>query len=355
MMSTFTLRGDGHDLAEKFEDTLRELISDNNVFEFMSEDIDAPEPYSVDNESVRQKQRASVGKMVTALIKIAQPDSTLRSTVRKVETTAAYSTPVQKMRKLIDLYREQVKPNPAKNGVLTEKRAEITLKITSAVQLKEDVLRLLNEIITVETEMEQHAKWSEVSKMENIVSLLEPVEDLNKFFHTQNIYDSATSYDLFHTRLLEACTGIVNTRRRQKVGRGSQSIMSSNSTEVSKPSSNSTENSTMVVDSTEFKEFQDYKRQRNRDRSNSNDRYSRADSKDRRTPSPSSSRRARFSGRSRSRSNDRRRDQRRSSSPANRSAMRQHSQFGNPSGYQAWNPYGNQQQGWNSYGPYGKR
>ena len=56
-MSTFTLRGDGHDLAEKFEDTLRELISDNNVFEFMSEDIDAPEPSSVDNETVRQKQR----------------------------------------------------------------------------------------------------------------------------------------------------------------------------------------------------------------------------------------------------------------------------------------------------------
>ena len=336
-MSTFTLKGDGHDSREKFEDFLRELISDNNVAEFMNDDIDAEEPYSEDNAAVKHKQQSSVGKMVTALIKIAEQDSTLRSLVRNVETSAAYATPVKKMRKLIDLYRQQVKPNPAKNSALTEQRTKIFLKLTSEVQLKQDVWRLLNEIVTVENEMEEHTKWSEVTKMEKIISLLHSVEDLNPFFHSQDIYNSVTTYDLFRQRLLEACTGIAN-RKRNQLDRNSTSIMSTNSTAIS-DSETPIVNSTMTVDSSEYREFQDFKRQKqSRGRSNSNDRSSRSDSRDRRTQSPSSAqRRARFSNRSRSRSNERR-DRRKSSSPANRSAMRRESQFGSP--YQA--PHGQQ-------------
>jgi len=203
-MTTFILKGDGRDSREKFEDFLRTLISEHNVGIFQNEDFDAEEPFSTTNESTKFKQQASIGKMNTALINIAEPDSTLRRIVRTVETSAAFATPVNKMRKFISLYREQVSPNPEKNSILNEKRNKICLILTSELDLKRDVEKMLNEIDSAEDEMEKHMTWSEVIKMETIIKLLHPVEDLNHFFHTQEIYSSAATYERFRTNLLTA-------------------------------------------------------------------------------------------------------------------------------------------------------
>jgi hypothetical protein len=138
-----------------------------------------------------------------------------------VETSAAFATPVNKMRKFISLYREQVSPNPEKNSILNEKRNKICLILTSEIDLKRerDVEKMLNEIDSAEDEMEKHMTWSEVIKMETIIKLLHPVEDLNHFFHTQEIHSSAAIYERFRTNLPTACAGIADRKRNQQDSR----------------------------------------------------------------------------------------------------------------------------------------
>jgi hypothetical protein len=275
-MTTFTLKGDGRDSREKFEDFLRALISEHNVGIFQDDDFDADEPFSAENESTKFKQQASIGRMNTALINIAEPESTLRRIVRNVETSRSFATPVQKMRKFISLYREQVQPNPEKNSILNEQRNNIFLKLSSEIDLKRDVEKMLNEIDTVEDEMEKHMKWSAVLKMETIINLLRPVEDLNHFFHNQEIYHSEATYDKFRSNLLTACAGIADRKRNQKDTRRprSDSIMSANSITITDSLNPSQQNSTTSQDTADYKEFQDFKRQKQsqRLRSNSQDR-----------------------------------------------------------------------------------
>ena len=69
------------------------------------EDIYAAESFST-AEATKFKQEQLVGNTLLELIKLAEPTSDLRVTVTSIETSAAFSTPVKKMRKIIHFYEE---------------------------------------------------------------------------------------------------------------------------------------------------------------------------------------------------------------------------------------------------------
>jgi len=234
----------------------------------MNDDIDAEEPYS-EAEPTKFKQEQLVGNMVLELIRLAEPNSDLRTVVISIETSPAFSTQVKKMRKIISLYEDATAPNPEKNSHLKEERSALTFKSHGLMELRRDVDTLLNTISTIEEEMEETFKWNTTRKIEKITNLLHNIPELNHFFEQVQTYDAATTYDSFKTNLLKACSGIADRDRNQK-----QQIMASNSTQgvVEQPSSNSTDSTAADL----FKRFQEWdntsRNSRNTDRSYSRDR-----------------------------------------------------------------------------------
>ena len=278
MTTPLILKGDKRDSSRQFQDRLRELKTTYNMQAFMNEDIDAEEPYS-GQEATKFKQEQNVGNMLLELVRLADPTSDLRSKVRNIEISLAFSTQVQKMRKIIHLYEEETAPNPEKNSHLKAERSALTFKSHGIIELQRDVDKMLNKISTIEEEMEDGFKWNTTHKIEKIMNLLHDVKELNNFFEGTKTYDSATTYDQFKTGLLQACSGIADRERNQR-----PQIMSANSTQgtVDEPTANSTE----TAEADLFKQFKEwsntsrnsrsrdrnYERERPRDRSYSKDR-----------------------------------------------------------------------------------
>jgi len=232
MTTPLVLKGDKRDSSRQFQDRLRELKTTYNMQAFMNEDIDAEEPYS-GQEATKFKQEQMVGNMLLELVKLADPTSDLRSKVRNIEISPAFTTQVQKMRKIIHLYEEETAPNPEKNSHFKAERSALTYKSHGIIELQRDVEKMLNQILTIEEEMEEGFKWKTTHKIEKIMNLLHDVKELNNFFEGTKTYDSATTYDQFKTGLLRACTGIADRERNQR-----PQIMSANSTQgiVDEPS-----------------------------------------------------------------------------------------------------------------------
>ena len=100
MTTPLVLKGEKKkDSSRQFQDSLREMTARNNMQSFLNADIDAAEPYSAAEATKFKQQQQLVGNMLLELIKLAEPTSDLRVTVRSIETSAAFSTPVKKMRK----------------------------------------------------------------------------------------------------------------------------------------------------------------------------------------------------------------------------------------------------------------
>ena len=250
MTTPLILKGDRKDSNRKFQDSLREMTTRNNMLLFLNEDIDAEEPFST-AESTKFKQQQLVGNMLLELIQLADPTSDLRSTVRSIEKSGAFSTPVQKMRKIIQLYEDVTAPNPEKNSYLKSERSAIAFHSHGTIELRRDVDILLNKITTIEEEMQDAFKWNTTHKIEKIMNLLHDVKELNTFFEQTKTYDTATTFDLFKTGLLQACNGIADRERNQR-----PQIMSANSTQATaeEPSANSTE----ATQADMFKQFQEW-------------------------------------------------------------------------------------------------
>ena len=70
MTTPLILKGDRKDSNRKFQDSLREMTTRNNMLLFLNEDIDAEEPFST-AESTKFKQQQLVGNMLLELIQLA--------------------------------------------------------------------------------------------------------------------------------------------------------------------------------------------------------------------------------------------------------------------------------------------
>ena len=288
MTTPLILKGDRKDSNRKFQDSLREMTTRNNMILFLNDDIDAEEPFST-AESTKFKQQQLVGNMLLELIQLADPTSELRNTVRSIEKSEAFSTPVQKMRKIIKLYEDVTAPNPEKNSYLKSERSAISFHSHGTIELRRDVDILLNKITTIEEEMQDAFKWNTTQKIEKIMNLLHDVKELNTFFEQTKTYDTATTFDLFRTGLLQACNGIADRERNQR-----RQIMSANSTQGNVEEHVSSNSTHSIEDKSLFEDFQAWRngnatrrdsssqRGRTRERSTSRDRpRGRSNSRDR--------------------------------------------------------------------------